>query len=101
MDGKGRWIDNVVIERFWRTIKYEDIYLQSYYNPNELKRGVTRFMLRYSLDSASRLIGGSNTNGSILGTITQDCCVKYFLPHGGDVVSWELCAIINNSGAWV
>ena len=48
MDGKGRWIDNVVIERFWRTIKYEDIYLQSYRSPNELERGVTRFMLRYN-----------------------------------------------------
>ncbi len=30
MDGRGRWLDNVVIERFWRTIKYEDIYLKSY-----------------------------------------------------------------------
>ena len=29
MDGKGRWLDNVVIERFWRSIKYEDIYLKS------------------------------------------------------------------------
>ena len=28
MDGKGRWIDNVFIERFWRSIKYEKIYLE-------------------------------------------------------------------------
>jgi len=48
MDGKGRWIDNVRIERFWRTIKYEDIYLQSYCSPNELEQGVARFMLRYN-----------------------------------------------------
>lgn len=48
MDGKGRWIDNVVIERFWRTIKYEDIYLQSYCSPNELERGMARFMPRYN-----------------------------------------------------
>ena len=33
MDGKRRWIDNVVIERFWRSIKYEDIYLKSYESP--------------------------------------------------------------------
>lgn len=32
MDGKGRGLDNVVIERFWRSIKYEDIYLNSYEN---------------------------------------------------------------------
>lgn len=40
MDGRGRWIDNVVIERFWRTIKYEDIYLKSYATPIELEKGI-------------------------------------------------------------
>ena len=30
MDGKGRWIDNVFIERLWRSVKYEDIYLRAY-----------------------------------------------------------------------
>ena len=29
MDGKGRWIDNVFIERLWRSVKYEDIYLRA------------------------------------------------------------------------
>lgn len=48
MDGKGRWIDNVMIERFWRTIKYEDIYLKSYDNGIELKKGITSFILRYN-----------------------------------------------------
>ena len=48
MDGKRRWIDNVMIERFWRTIKYEDIYLQSYCSPNDLERGIARIMLRYN-----------------------------------------------------
>ena len=48
MDGKGRWLDNVVVERFWRTIKYEDIYLKSYENPRELAKGVNAFVLRYN-----------------------------------------------------
>jgi putative transposase len=30
MDGKGRWADNVFIERFWRSLKYEEVYLRSY-----------------------------------------------------------------------
>ncbi len=30
MDGKGRWMDNVFIERLWRSVKYEDIYLREY-----------------------------------------------------------------------
>lgn len=48
MDGKGRWIDNVMIERFWRTIKYEDIYLKSYENPRELAKGITSYIQRYN-----------------------------------------------------
>ena len=38
VDGKGRWIDNVAVERFWRSNKYEDIYLKSYDNAWELKK---------------------------------------------------------------
>jgi putative transposase len=30
MDGKGRWMDNVFIERLWRSLKYEDVYLKAY-----------------------------------------------------------------------
>lgn len=48
MDGKGRWLDNVVIERFWRSIKYEDIYLQSYENPRLLTKGIAEYILRWS-----------------------------------------------------
>jgi len=49
MDGRGRWIDNVMIERFWRTIKYEDIYLKSYENGVELERGISAYMNRYNM----------------------------------------------------
>ena len=47
-DGKGRWIDNVMIERFWRSIKYEDIYLKSYDNGIELEDGITSYIERYN-----------------------------------------------------
>lgn len=49
MDGKGRWLDNVMIERFWRSIKYEDIYLRSYENAIELERGISSYISRYNL----------------------------------------------------
>lgn len=49
MDGKGRWIDNVIIERFWRTIKYEDIYLKSYENGIELEKGISAYIDRYNM----------------------------------------------------
>ena len=48
MDGKGRWLDNVAIERFWRSIKYEDIYLKSYETVRDLARGIKSYILRYN-----------------------------------------------------
>ncbi len=39
MDGKGRWMDNVFIERLWRSLKYEDIYLKGYASVGELETG--------------------------------------------------------------
>ena len=59
MDGKGRWLDNVIIERFWRTIKYEDIHLKSYSTPNELERGIKQFVLHYNSIRPHDSLGGS------------------------------------------
>ena len=38
MDGKGRWVDNVFVERLWRSVKYEDVYLRAYETPTELRQ---------------------------------------------------------------
>ena len=43
MDGRGRVFDNIFIERFWRTIKYEDIYLRDYQSVPELIVGLADF----------------------------------------------------------
>ena len=40
MDGKGRWMDNVFIERLWKSVKYEDIYLKAYGSMAEVKKGL-------------------------------------------------------------
>jgi putative transposase len=48
MDGKGRWIDNVFIERLWRSVKYEDIYLRAYENGRELQAGLTLYFDFYN-----------------------------------------------------
>ena len=48
MDGRGRWRDNVHIERLWRTVKYEDIYLHGYENLRALKRGLTSYFNFYN-----------------------------------------------------
>jgi len=48
MDGKGRAIDNIMIERFWRSIKYEDIYLKAYENGHDLYQGISNYMSFYN-----------------------------------------------------
>jgi len=48
MDGKGRCIDNVMIERLWRSLKYEDIYLKHYQSVAELYDGLTQYFQTYN-----------------------------------------------------
>ena len=48
MDGKGRSLDNVYIERFWRTIKYEDVYIKGYENVVDCAKGIEAFIRRYN-----------------------------------------------------
>ena len=59
MDGRGCWLDNVIIERFWRSIKYEDIYLRSYENGWELERGIKSYMMHYNYDRPHQSLEGA------------------------------------------
>jgi putative transposase len=40
MDGRDRWIDNVLIERLWRSLKHEDVYLKGYAESREARSGI-------------------------------------------------------------
>ena len=48
MDGKGRCLDNVFVERLWRSVKYEDIYLRCYEGVPELQEGLERYFPYYN-----------------------------------------------------
>ncbi|MEI6056479.1 MAG: IS3 family transposase [Lentisphaerota bacterium] len=48
MDGKGRCLDNIFIERFWRSLKYEDIYMKDYSNVKSLREGVESYIKFYN-----------------------------------------------------
>ena len=48
MDGKGSWRDNVFIERLWRSVKYEDIYLRAYDSVSEVKAGLNQYFNFYN-----------------------------------------------------
>ena len=48
MDGKGRALDNVIIERFWRTIKYDEVYLNAYTSVAEARERIGEYIERYN-----------------------------------------------------
>ena len=48
MDGKGRWIDNVFVERLWRSVKYEEIYLHAHQTMRELKAALQSYFSFYN-----------------------------------------------------
>jgi putative transposase len=48
MDSRGRWIDNVFIERLWRSVKYEDVYLKAYGSLIEVRRGLAAYFEFYN-----------------------------------------------------
>jgi len=48
MDGKGAWKDNVFIERFWRTVKYEEVYLRAYETVSDARHHLERYMTFYN-----------------------------------------------------
>jgi putative transposase len=58
MDGKGRALDNVFVERLWRTVKYEDIYLKDYQSPRDATIGLRSYFRFYNYDRPHQSLGG-------------------------------------------
>jgi len=48
MDGRGRWMDNVFIERLWKSVKFEEVYLKAYYSIAEARDELTKYFDRYN-----------------------------------------------------
>jgi putative transposase len=57
MDGRGRALDNVFIERLWRSVKYEDVYLQDYAGMDEAQRGLGRYFGFYNGERPHQALG--------------------------------------------
>jgi putative transposase len=66
MDGRGRWMDNRMIERLWRSVKYEDIYLRDYLDGLELGRGLSRWFDDYNQSRPHQTLGYA-TPGEVYG----------------------------------
>ncbi len=70
MDGKGRWIDNVFIERLWRSLKYEEVYLKAYETTTEAWENIRNYFLFYNQrrrhQSLDRLTPGEAYDGGFI-----------------------------------
>ena len=57
MDGRGRALDNIFVERLWRTVKYENIYMNDYRTATELQDGLKRYFDFYNQDRIHQSLG--------------------------------------------
>jgi putative transposase len=58
MDGTGRWRDNVFVERLWRSLKYEEVYLHAYETVHDAREGVARYLTFYNQVRPHRTLSG-------------------------------------------
>jgi len=62
MDGKGRWMDNRFIERLWRSLKYEDVYLNLYGTMREAEHGIGKYLTFYNEERPHQGLNGVTPN---------------------------------------
>ena len=70
MDGKGRWIDNVFIERLWRSLKYEEVYLKAYDTVAEAIRGIGDYFDLYNEERPHQALARLTPNEAYTGGFT-------------------------------
>ena len=68
MDGRGRVFDNIFIERFWRSLKYEDVYLHDYVTGADARRGIGRYMDFYNEERPHQALGYATPHAIQFGT---------------------------------
>ena len=57
MDGKGRYLDNIFVERLWRSIKYEEVYLKAYQTVAEARTGINAYLEFYNRQRPHQALG--------------------------------------------
>ena len=66
MDGKGAWRDNVFVERLWRTVKYEEVYLRAYASVSEARASIGRYLAFYNGRRPHSSLGGQTPDQAYL-----------------------------------
>jgi len=57
MDGRGRALDNIFTERLWRSVKYEEVYLNEYRRPRDARHGLTCYRAFYNTERLHQALG--------------------------------------------
>jgi len=57
MDGRGRFLDNIFVERLWRSLKYEEVYLKAYQSVAEARQGITAYFAFYNHQRLHQALG--------------------------------------------
>jgi putative transposase len=70
MDGKGAWRDNVFVERLWRTVKYEEVYLRAYSEVSEARASIGRYLGFYNGTRPHSSLGGRTPDQAYLNRLT-------------------------------
>ena len=66
MDGKGAWRDTIFVERLWRTIKDEEVYLRAYASVSEARNSISRYLAFYNARRPQSSLGGQTPDQAYL-----------------------------------
>ena len=69
MDGKGRWVDNVFVERLWRSVKYEDVYLKAYETVSDARDGIGTYLKFYNSERRHQSLDRRKPDQVYLGNV--------------------------------
>jgi putative transposase len=64
MDGRGRWTDNVFVERLWRSVKYEEVYLRAYETVSQAREGISRYLSFFNAARPHTAHGGNTPDSA-------------------------------------
>ncbi len=75
MDGKGRYLDNIFVERLWRSVKYEEVYLKAYQNGTEARQGIGAYLDFYNRERPHQALG-YRTPGQVFDEEQPNRCLQ-------------------------
>jgi len=72
MDGRGRWRDNIFIERLWKTVKYQEVYLKAYESITHARKELTQFFERYNTRRPHQGLGDRTPDEVYFSTLQKE-----------------------------